>query len=205
MSLSALLLFAGVYFAAVATPGPGVAALVARVLAHGLKGVAPFILGFVAGDLIWLTVAATGLAVVAREFASVFLALKIAGAAYLLFVAWGLLRSPEEALEPGAAPPTVAVGARAFLGAFSLTASNPKVIVFFLSILPLAVDLQTLTWTSFVEIALVSIAVLTSTLVGYALAANRARGWMRSARAMGLVRRATAGIMAGVAVAIVTR
>ena len=44
-----------------------------------------------------------------------------------------------------------------------------------------------------------------SSLVGYALAANRARGWMRSARAMGLVRRATAGITAGVAVAIVTR
>ena len=74
-------LYAGVYFLAVATPGPGIAALVARVFAHGLKGVGPFILGFVVGDLIWLTVAATGLAVLAREFASVFVALRFAGAA----------------------------------------------------------------------------------------------------------------------------
>jgi threonine/homoserine/homoserine lactone efflux protein len=43
LTLSSLLLFAAVYFAAVATPGPGVAALIARVLGQGLKGLAPFI------------------------------------------------------------------------------------------------------------------------------------------------------------------
>ena len=54
VTLTSLLLFAAVYFAAVATPGPGVAALVARVLGHGLEGVAPFIAGYVVGDMIWL-------------------------------------------------------------------------------------------------------------------------------------------------------
>src|ERR1700690_2077744 len=53
LSLSSLALFAGVYLAATATPGPGVAALVARVLGRGLWGIAPFIAGFVVGDLIW--------------------------------------------------------------------------------------------------------------------------------------------------------
>jgi len=204
MSLSALVLFAGVYFAAVATPGPGIAALVARVIGHGLKGVGPFILGFVAGDIVWLSVAATGLAVIAHEFAGLFLVLKFAGAAYLLFVAWGLARAPS-AMAPGAAPPSVATGFRAFLGGFTLTTSNPKVIVFFLSILPLAVDLEKLTLLSFLEIASLSVVVLSATLATYALAANRARGWMLSTRAMGLPRRAMAGVMAGVAVAIVTR
>jgi len=204
MSLSALLLFAGVYFAAVATPGPGIAALVARVIGHGLKGVAPFILGFVAGDMVWLCVAATGLAVIAHEFAGVFLAIKFAGAAYLLYIAWGLARS-SSGIAPGAAPPSLATGFRAFLGGFTLTTSNPKVIVFFLSILPLAVDLDKLTPLSFLEIAGVSVVVLSATLTSYALAANRARGLMLSTRAMGLVRRAMAGVMAGVAVAIVTR
>jgi threonine/homoserine/homoserine lactone efflux protein len=47
--------------------------------------------------------------------------------------------------------------------------------------------------------------VISATLGAYALAANRARRWFRSRRAMTAVRRATAGIMAGVAVAIVTR
>ena len=88
MTLTSLLLFAFVYFAAVATPGPGVAALVARVLGRGLTGVAPFIAGYVVGDMIWLIVAGTGLSVIANAFAGLFVAIKYAGAAYLLYLGW---------------------------------------------------------------------------------------------------------------------
>jgi threonine/homoserine/homoserine lactone efflux protein len=198
------LLFAGVYFAAVATPGPGIAALLARVMGHGLRGVGPIIAGYVVGDLVWLTIAATGLAVIAHEFATLFVALKFAGAAYLLYLAWGLATSRAGA-GAAAAPAGVATGGRAFLGALSLTLGNPKVIVFFLSIMPLAVDLNSLSILSFVEMALVCITVISTSLFAYALAANRARGWVRSDRAMRLVRRAMGGVMAGVAVAIVAR
>src|SRR5262249_10252031 len=88
MTLSSLLLFAAVYFVAVATPGPGVAALVARVLGRGLSGVAPFIAGYVAGDMVWLIVAGMGLSVMASVFSGLFVILKYAGAAYLLYLAW---------------------------------------------------------------------------------------------------------------------
>jgi threonine/homoserine/homoserine lactone efflux protein len=204
VTLSALLLYAAVYFAAVATPGPGVAALVARVIAWGLVGVAPFILGFVVGDLIWLTVAATGLALVARTFATLFSAIKVAGAAYLIYVAWGLARTRSSA--EASAPPRPAPGAaRAFFGALALTLGNPKVIVFFLSIMPLAVDLAQLTLARFALLALISVVILSVTLSAYALAANQARAWMRSSRAMGIARKTAAGLMAGVALAIVTR
>ena len=152
VSFSALLIFAGVYLVAVATPGPGIAALVARVLGCGLKGVAPFIAGFAVGDLFWLAVAATGLAVVAHEFATLFVALKFAGAAYLLYVAWGLVRAPA-AVDLEAPPDRVATGWRAFLGGFSITLGNPKVIVFFLSIMPLVVDLDAVDAVSFAKMA----------------------------------------------------
>jgi threonine/homoserine/homoserine lactone efflux protein len=94
MTISSLVLFAAVYFAAVATPGPGVAALVARVLGQGLKGVAPFIAGYFVGDMIWLILAATGLAVIAKTFAGVFVAIKFAGVAYLLYLAWRMATAP---------------------------------------------------------------------------------------------------------------
>ncbi len=204
MTLYSLLLFAGVYFAAVATPGPGIAALVGRVMAHGLAGVAPFILGYVAGDVIWLAIATTGLAVLAHEFAMLFLALKFAGAAYLLYIAWGLVRAPS-APDPDLPPPLSTRGLRAFLGSLSLTLGNPKVIVFFLSIMPLVVDLDSLDLARFLVIAGVSAAILSATLASYALAANRVRGWIRSTRAVKIVRRATAGVMAGVALAVVAR
>ncbi len=203
MSVSSLLLFAAVYFAAVATPGPGVAALVARVLAHGLKGVVPFVAGFVVGDMIWLSIAATGLAMVARSYAGVFIVLKFVGVAYLLYVAWGMARSSGKTGEGALAKPTQ--GWRAFTGSLSLTLGNPKVIVFFLSIMPLAVDLEAMTPATFLTIAATMVTVLTATLGGYAFAASRVRVLLRSSRAAKIAHRAAAGVMAGVAIAIATR
>ena len=204
MSISSLLLFAGVYFAAVATPGPGIAALVGRVMAHGLKGLAAVIAGFVAGDLFWLTLASTGLTVLAREFSGLIIAIKIAGALYLLYVAWSLLRAPGK-FDADAAPSAAASGARAFLGAFSLTIGNPKVIVFFLSILPLVLDLGQLELRNLFVVAGLSALIQTCIFLSYALAANRVRGWLVATPAVKWIRRATAGLMAGVAVVAITR
>jgi threonine/homoserine/homoserine lactone efflux protein len=202
MTLSSLLLFAAVYFAAVATPGPGVAALVARVLGQGLAGVAPFIAGYFVGDLIWLMLAATGLAVVAKAFAGVFVAIKFAGAAYLLYLAWRMATAPTVV---GAEAPPASRGWRAFLGSLSLTLGNPKVMVFFLSIMPLVVDVRTLTPLALLELGAVCAIVIVSTLAAYALAVNRARAFLGSTRAMKLVHRAAGGLMAGVAIAVAAR
>ena len=46
MPVSGLVLFALTYFVAVATPGPGIAAVLARALGKGLKGMPAFIAGF---------------------------------------------------------------------------------------------------------------------------------------------------------------
>ena len=202
MTLSSLFLFAAVYFAAVATPGPGVAALIARVLRQGLKSVAPFITGYFVSDMVWLMLAATGLAVVAKTFAGVFVAIKLAGAAYLIYLTWRMATAPAAV---GAAPPPLSRGWRAFLSSLSLTLGNPKVMVFFLSIMPLVVDVRTLSALAILELAAVCAIVIVSTLAAYAFAANRARAFFNSTRAMKLVHRLAGGLMAGVAVAVAAR
>jgi threonine/homoserine/homoserine lactone efflux protein len=202
VSLSSLILFAAVYFAAVATPGPGIAALIARVLGTGLKGIAPFIAGFVVGDMTWLVLAGTGLSVLAHAFAGLFVALKYLGALYLLFVAWKVATAPAAM---GEAAPAASRGFRAFAGALSLTLGNPKVMIFFLSIMPLVVDMRTLTPAGLAQLAAVLAVVMSATLGAYALAASRARSLLRSTRAMRIGRRAAGGVLAGVAVAVATR
>jgi threonine/homoserine/homoserine lactone efflux protein len=152
--------------------------------------------------MIWLTLAATGLAVIAKTFAGVFVAIKFAGAAYLLYLAWRMAIAPPVI---GGAPTAATRGWRAFLGSLSLTLGNPKVMIFFLSIMPLVVDVRTLTALALFELALVCGVVISSTLALYALAANRARAVLRSTRAMRFVNRAAGGLMAGVAVAVATR
>ncbi|AOO80023.1 LysE family translocator [Bosea vaviloviae] len=203
MDLSSLLIFAGVYFLAVASPGPAIAALVARSLAAGFRRSLPFAAGIAAGDLVWLSLTALGLAVLMQSFHGLFIAIKYAGCAYLLYLAFRLWRAPAGALQQ--TPAARGEGWRLFLGGITLTMGNPKVIVFFLSILPLVVDLSALTLLAFAEIATLIALIISSTLIAYAYAADRARRLVASPRALRRINRLTGGVMAGAAAAIAMR
>jgi threonine/homoserine/homoserine lactone efflux protein len=204
MSIAGLLLFCAAYAVATASPGPGIAAILARVLGRGLRGVPAFIAGFVVGDLIWFAVAAAGLAVLAQTFAVLFMAIKYAGAAYLLYLGWKLWTAPAQRTEVAADRRTDSPW-RLFLGGLSVTLGNPKVIVFFLALLPTVIDLAHLSVTGFVEIALLMVVILSSVLTAYALAAAGARRLFTSPRSIRIINRGTGTVMAGAAVAIAAR
>lgn len=203
MTVAGLLVFATVYGVAVASPGPGVAAVVAHVLGHGTGGIAAFIAGFVFGDLIWFAAAAAGLAALAQAFDGVFTVVRYAGAAYLLYVAVRLWTAPTKSADV-----EVASGGsrlRLCLAGLTLTLGNPKVMFFFMALLPTIVDLERLDAAGAAEIAAVIVVVLSAVLAAYAVAAARARRLFRSARAMRLVNRGAGAIMAGAAAAVAAR
>jgi threonine/homoserine/homoserine lactone efflux protein len=204
MTLVGLLTFGAVYGAAVASPGPGVAAVLARVLARGLRGTPAFIGGFVAGDLVWFALAATTLHAVAQTFAVLFIAIRYAGAAYLLYLAWKLWTAPAVSEGVAAGSPSERP-LRLFLGGLSLTLGNPKVIFFFMALLPMVVDLGTLSLPGFLEIAVAMAVILSAVLGGYALLAAFGRRFITSPRAVRIVNRGTGALMAGAAVTIATR
>jgi threonine/homoserine/homoserine lactone efflux protein len=204
MSLYGLGLFFAVYVLAVATPGPGIAAILARSMSRGLHGAPAFIAGFVIGDFIWFTLAATGLAAIAKTAATLFLVIKYAGAAYLLVLAYKLWTSAPEPLETSEGPAAEGNG-RAFLSSLALTLGNPKAIIFFLALLPTVVDLQSLHAIGYLEIAAVIAIVLPTVLGAYAIAGARARTLFKSRRALTLMNRSTGVAMAGAAIAVATR
>lgn len=201
MDFPGLLVFAAAYFMATASPGPGVAAVVARTLARGAGGSASFIAGFVFGDLVWFAVAVSGLALLAETFAALFAVVRYAGAAYLLFLAWKLWTAP--AVPAAEAPPARPDGGwRLFLAGLGITLGNPKVIVFFLALLPTVLDLPALSLGGFAGIALLSATILTGVLAAYTAAAARARRLLSSPRA---VNRGSGAAMAGAAIAVAAR
>src|SRR5688572_4917542 len=126
MTLYGLWIFSLVYFLAVATPGPGVAAIIARSLAEGTRGATAFIAGFLVGDLIWFIVAATGLAALAQTAYTVFLVVKYVGAAYLLYLAYRMWRAKPQVASDVAQLPKAERSSRLFLGSLALTLANPK-------------------------------------------------------------------------------
>jgi len=203
VTLSALLVFAGAYLAVLIMPGPGVTALVARVLAHGLPGTPAFIAGFVGGALAWFTLAATGMALLATVLAPVFIVVRYAGAAYLVFLAWKLWRAAPRAA--ALTDPAADGRGRLFLLGLAINLGNPKVILFFLALLPTVVDLSTLTPLGFAELAGLVTLIASSVLGTYALVAARARRLLTTPRAQRLVNRGSAVVVAGAAASITLR
>ncbi|MGA3157311.1 MAG: LysE family translocator [Steroidobacteraceae bacterium] len=204
MALHGLILFCLVYFLAVATPGPGIAAIVARVLGRGAAGLAPFIAGYVVGDLTWFTLAATGMAALAKNAHTLFLLIRYAGAAYLLYLAYRLWTAPTTLPEEGAVPPQER-GSQLFLASLSLTLSNPKAMIFYLALLPTVVDLPQLTLAGFLELALALCIIICGVLIAYAVAALRARRLFRNPRALRWLNRSSGTVLAGAAIAVAAR
>jgi threonine/homoserine/homoserine lactone efflux protein len=204
MNVAALVLFGSTLLVAAASPGPGIAALVARVIGRGPDGAIAFAGGLILGDLVWLAVAILGLAVVAQTFHEVFLVIKYVGAAYLVYLAYRMWTAPVEPHELSADRRREGRG-RLFLAGLALTLGNPKVVAFYLALLPNLIDLTRVGLLGFVELASVSIVVLTIVFGAYSVAAARARALFRSPRAMRLLNRAGGTMMAGAAVAVATK
>jgi threonine/homoserine/homoserine lactone efflux protein len=204
MDLASLLVFTGALFVAAASPGPGIAAIVARVLGRGMNGAIAFTAGVALGDVVWLTVAILGLAVVAQTFHLVFLVIKYTGAAYLLYLAWKLWSAPVVAHD--VAPDTSDIKrVRLFLGGLAVTMGNPKVMVFYLALLPNIIDLKTVTVWGWLELTAVVLAVLTVVFGSYVVLAARTRRLFTSPRAMRMVNRGTGVVMASAAAAIAAK
>src|SRR6202046_5384687 len=138
MTVSNLLVFALALIVAAGSPGPSIAALVARVLTHGFRGVLPFLAALWLGEALWLTCSVAGLAVVARTLGAVFIAIKFIGVVYLLYLAWKMWFAPTEFPRRGL-PPDQSPW-RVFAAGLAVTLGNPKIMVFYLALLPTIVE-----------------------------------------------------------------
>lgn len=200
MTLSALSVFALALILSAGSPGPSIAALVARVLTGGLRSVLPFLAAMWLGEVLWLTMAVAGLAAIAQSFHTAFLVLKYLGVAYLLYLAWQMWRAPAET--KGSDLPSRRSGWAMFAAGMMVTLGNPKIMLFYMALLPTLIDMSTVGLTSWVELVATTLVVLVAVDLVWALLAAKARRFLTSPRAVRIANRMSAGMMAGAAAAI---
>lgn len=203
MEFSSLLIFAGALLVAAGSPGPSIAALVARVIARGFRDVLPFLMAMWIGEAIWLSLAVFGLAYVAQTFHAIFVAVKWAGIAYLAYLAWKMWIAPV-AVKEGELPRDDSP-MKLFLAGMAVTLGNPKIMMFYLALLPTIVDLTSVSVIGWAELTATMALVLIAIDCTWVLAAAQARRLIRSPRAMRIANRIGAGTMAGAAAAIAAR
>jgi threonine/homoserine/homoserine lactone efflux protein len=177
------------------TPGPDLLFIIGRATAQGVRAAVAAALGIAAGCLIHTGAVALGVAALLAASSAAFEAVKLAGAAYLLYLGLRLLLArPAGAAESAAAAP--AGPGAIFWQGFVTNVLNPKVALFFLALLPqfvaaeapskaLALTLLGLVFAVSSLVVILPVAWLAGRLGERLLRAQRARGWLD--RALGLV------------------
>lgn len=173
MSLSAYLAYVLACIVVVIVPGPTVTVIIANSLRNGSRAGFLNVAGTQVGLAVMLAVLALGLQVVVENLGHVFEWVKLAGAAYLVWLGIKLLRSDGSL---GQAEARERPGNSYFWQGFLVILSNPKALLFFGAFIPQFIDpagnaiLQTLL------LGATFMAVATVFDGAYAVAAGRAKG-----------------------------
>ncbi|WP_030813588.1 LysE family translocator [Streptomyces sp. NRRL S-337] len=206
VSADRLLAFAVMSLLVIVIPGPSVLFVIGRALAHGRRTALATVLGNVLGSYLLVAAVAFGLGALVERSAAVFLAVKLAGAAYLVLLGVQAFRHRKDmkltAVRP--AGPRARGDLRTVADGVLVGCTNPKGIVFFAAVLPQFVDhaagglpAQMLV----LGLVPIGIGLITDTVWG--LTASAARSWFaRSERRLSLIGGAGGFAMIGLGVTV---
>lgn len=183
------------------TPGPGVVAVLATSISRGVPSGLMMTLGEVTGDMVYLLIAMISLAGLSHALEDVMLAVRILGAIYLALIGVQTYRSPpltRELHKTSARSLGLAFGT-----GFMISITNPKVIVFYLSFLPLFIDLAALDLQSGATVmAVMFVSVYTGPAL-IAILGNRAAKLAMGEKSGRIMNKVTGVMLIGVAAALI--
>ena len=149
MDLLTLLSLTIATFVYAISPGPGLFAVLAISTRYGMMPAMWLSFGHTVGDIIYVTVAMLALSVLAEIISNSMLYVKIFGASYLIYIGYQQWRSKGVSFEQSNKKESIL---KLLLAGFIVGVTNPKTIIFYLSFLPIFVDLNNLTITTEVQV-----------------------------------------------------
>ncbi|MEU8971250.1 LysE family translocator [Streptomyces monashensis] len=206
VSTESILAFAAMALLVIVIPGPSVLFVIGRALAHGRRTALATVLGNLIGSYLLVTAVAWGLGTLVETSAAVFTGVKLAGAAYLVYLGVQAFRHRKEMRAADMEAPTGKRRGdlRTVLDGIFVGFTNPKGLIFFAAVLPQFVNheagripLQMMV----LGLVPVAIGMVTDTLWG--LGASAARSWFaRSDRRLSMVGGAGGFAMIGLGVTV---
>ncbi|XVU20905.1 LysE family translocator [Actinoplanes sp. CA-054009] len=173
-----LLAFAAMSFLLVVIPGPSVLFIVGRALAQGRRAAMASVLGNTAGGYVLVVAVSLGVGPIVQRSALVFTALKLTGAAYLIYLGVRAWRERGSLTASFTADGPSRGGLRTFGEGFTVGVSNPKGIIFFSAVLPQFVDAsQGHVTAQLLLLGLIFNLVAVTSDCAWGLAASTARTW----------------------------
>ena len=176
-------------------PGPGIMIVVARTLSQGFAAGVVTSAGIVAGDYVFIVLAISGLATLAQHYADLFLYLKYAGAAYLIYL--GVKTVLTKNLAPAKSASGMARHSTNFIAGLLTTLSNPKAILFYVSLFPAFLDLSVVSAVDIGLIMAITTLSVGGVMVVYAWLAARSGALLKSTDATRYLRWGAGTVLIG--------
>lgn len=196
MSLELWLTFVIASAVLLAVPGPTVMLVVSYALGRGKATGWATVPGVTLGDFAAMTASLLGAGAVLATSATLFTLLKLAGAAYLVWLGIKLWRS-EPKLDALASTDERSSGWAMFWNAFVVTALNPKGIVFFVAFVPQFIDPSRPAFAQFAIMEATFLALAAANVAIWALLAGELRARFRRPATLRLVNRFGACFLIG--------
>lgn len=137
MELPAYLTFVVISAAQVATPGPSTLFIVNNAIAHGWRRALAALSGDLAAIALLATLSVVGLGALLETYPSALLVLRLAGAAYIIWLGWSFFRpAPPQSDATGTISAHRQGGLMLWLNSFGIGISNPKAVLFFAALFP---------------------------------------------------------------------
>lgn len=201
--------FLGVSLLVIITPGPDTALTIRNTLLGGRRGGICTALGVVTGQAVWASAASVGLVALLAASAPVFVAVRLAGAAYLMLLGAQALRgalwagSPARPARDDPAPRRLAPVVALRQGVLSAL-GNPKLAVFFTSLLPQFMPPGGVTAPAMAGHGLVFCALTLLWLTGYACVVAVAGDLLRRPAMRGALEGITGAVLIALGVRVAT-
>ena len=208
MSLEASITFFVAIFIFAITPGPGTFALLARALMTGAWSCLPMSVGMAISDIIYLVLATFGLAAIAVNYGGLFTAIRLVGAVYLLYLGYKMWTAKVDSnfdVDESGRGSKRKDWLSGVIQGFLISASNPKVILFYIAFLPTFIDLTVLNTSDVALLCVLTFIALIAGLMLVSVAASSVRKYLKSESALKKLNRTAGSIMIGAGLFLVSR
>lgn len=204
MDLSLWMTFVGATLLLLIIPGPTVVLVLTYALTQGRRVAVASAAGVALGDFIAMTASLVGLGALVLASSTLFAALKWVGAAYLVWMGIGMIRSAgsAKAIQIEDAP-QLSAGA-VFRNAAVVTALNPKGIVFFIAFVPQFIRTDAALAPQFAILIATFVSLATINVLVYALLADRLRATIRRPSVLAWMTRIGGGVLIAMGVLTAT-
>jgi threonine/homoserine/homoserine lactone efflux protein len=204
MDLSLWMTFVGATLLLLIIPGPTVVLVLTYALTQGRRVAVASAAGVALGDFIAMTASLVGLGALVLASSTLFVALKWVGAAYLVWMGIGMIRSAgsAKAIQIEDAP-QLSAGA-VFRNAAVVTALNPKGIVFFIAFVPQFIRTDAALAPQFAILIATFVSLATINVLVYALLADRLRATIRRPSVLAWMTRIGGGVLIAMGVLTAT-